>query len=207
MQLREYPERDGHRIWLSREEQTRLVDQPGDDYPRRRIAYEMGLHGLRSDEIAKVEFRHFKTIDSDHDQHAMVVPDGKTGRRRTPVNEELNQLVTLMKSARRANKDDKVVGVATRTMRSWMKQTREELAEETGDERWNSVTFHDTRRTYATDAFYSLAYQGVPIAEELVMAFGGWSMTATGRETFRNHYLGPVPDHIVRKAAEKMHFG
>ncbi len=61
---------------------------------------------------------------------------------------------------------------------------------------------HDLRRTWATDTYYSLAFSGVPIAEQLTMGWGGWAMTASGRETFRENYLGPEPDHIARKAME-----
>jgi len=205
MQIRPYDERDGSRIWLSRDEQAQLVATPGDDYPRRRIAFELGLHGLRSDEVASVEFGHVRTINDD--QHVLVISDGKTGRRRVPIEADLEKRVRFLKSAQRASKDDYVVDVATRTMRSWMARARERLAERTEDDRWLDLGMHDLRRTFATDAFYSLAYNGVPIAEELTMAFGGWKMTATGRETFREHYLGPVPDHITRKAAESLHFG
>lgn len=29
------------------------------------------------------------------------------------------------------------------------------------------------------------------------MSWGGWTQTTTGRETFREDYLGPVPDRIT----------
>jgi integrase len=208
MQVRPYDERDGSRIWLSREEQAQLQAAPGDDYPRRRIAFELGLHGLRSDEVASVEFGHVRTLDDGEDeQHVLIIPDGKTGRRRVPIDADLRKRIKFLKSANRASLDDRVVDVATRTMRSWMSKTREELAERTENDEWHDLGMHDLRRTFATDTFYTLAYQGVPIAEELTMAFGGWKMTSTGRETFREHYLGPVPDHITRQAAENLAFG
>lgn len=46
-----------------------------------------------------------------------------------------------------------------------------------------------------TDLHYSLAVQGVPIAEHVVIRWGGWKQT--GHDTFRENYLGPVPDHIT----------
>lgn len=54
MQTRPYPERDGLRIWLSRKEQDKLLRHWDEEYPRRRLALEMGLHGLRTHEIEKI---------------------------------------------------------------------------------------------------------------------------------------------------------
>ena len=204
MQIRPYPEKQGKRSWLSRHDQDKLLDVPEDEYPRRRIAFEMGLCGLRSDEIRQVRFKDFRSLDDQEDRWVMIVPDGKTGRRSVPIDEDLYKRIRFLKSASRKNRNDTVIDIATRTMRSWMKQHREEIAEETGDDNWLTVTMHDLRRTFATDTFYSLAFEGVPIAEELTKSFGGWKMTATGRETFRSAYLGPIPDHITRQAAEKM---
>lgn len=62
---------------------------------------------------------------------------------------------------------------------------------------------HDLRRTWTPDTFYSLAFSGVSIAETLVMSWGRWEQTSTGQETFRQNYLGPVPDHITVHAVEK----
>jgi len=47
-----------------------------------------------------------------------------------------------------------------------------------------------------------LAMDGVPIAEQLVMSWGGWAQNANGRSTFREKYLGPVPDHVVADCLE-----
>lgn len=47
-----------------------------------------------------------------------------------------------------------------------------------------------------------LAFSGVPIAEELTMGWGGWKMTDSGRQTFRENYLGPEPDWIAGQTME-----
>ncbi|WP_246310165.1 hypothetical protein [Halorarum halophilum] len=56
-----------------------------------------------------------------------------------------------------------------------------------------ALGMHDLRRTWATDSYYSLAFSGVPIAEQLVMSWGAWAQTSTGRETFRQTTSGRSP--------------
>lgn len=45
------------------------------------------------------------------------------------------------------------------------------------DETALELGMHDLRRTWATDAYYSLAFAGVSIAEQLTMSWGGWDQT------------------------------
>jgi hypothetical protein len=87
-------------------------------------------------------------------------------------------------------------------MRSWIYQARENLSEETGNETWEDVGLHDLRRTWATETYYTLAYSGVPNAEQLTMSWGGWKMNKTGMESFREKYLGPIPDNVTAEAME-----
>lgn len=206
MQMRPYPGKDGQRVWLSRSEQAALLDvYDGDEdpRPRRRIALQLGLHGLRADEVAEVCPEHFRRLDGAANRHALVIPDGKTGRREVPVAEDLYQRVRHLKTGARMRQDDTVVDVGKRQVRNWVEEARDRLADDRDDGYpWHELGMHDLRRTWATDSFYSLAFNGVPIAETLTMSWGGWRQTETGRETFRQNYLGPVPDHIVVQAAE-----
>ncbi|WP_246308035.1 hypothetical protein [Halorarum salinum] len=43
-----------------------------------------------------------------------------------------------------------------------------------------------------------------PSNEQLVMSWGGWAQTSTGRETFLQNYLGPVPDHVTAQAFDEL---
>lgn len=212
MQTRPYPEKNGRRIWLSRSEQNELLESVVDD-PRRRLAYQLGLHGLRSEEIVDsanspgVAADNFRALENGAEGHVLVVEDGKTGTRETPASEDLVERARMLKSAARLRKDEALVDVSTRTLRSWIADAREELAsrsEERDPEEWSSLGLHDLRRTWATDGYYSLALAGVPIAEELILSFGGWAHSSTGRETFRQNYLGPVPDHVTAEALEAL---
>lgn len=201
MQTRPYPEKDGLRIWLSRPEQRALLEAV-DDEPRRRIAFQLGLHGLRTDEVLKVEPRHFRELSNGADGHVLVVPDTKTGKRELPVSDDLVERVHYLKSAARMNQDETIVDVSNRSVRNWIDAAREELLDV--DERAEELGMHDLRRTWATDSYYSLAFAGVPIAEQLVMSWGGWKQTTSGRETFRENYLGPVPDHVTAEALQHL---
>ncbi|RDZ39359.1 integrase, partial [Haloferax sp. Atlit-19N] len=149
--------------------------------------------------VRNVEPRHFKPID-DQGKWRLEIPDGKTGGRDTPVSKSLRERVKYLKSAARMRTDESVIDVSTRSLRDWVVDAREQLADDLDDDRWHDLGMHDLRRTWATDTFYSLAFEGVPIAEELTMAWGGWAMTDSGRETFRRNYLGPVPDHVTSRA-------
>lgn len=195
MQARPYDTKDGSRIWLSRDEQTQLLGTV-EEQPQRRIALSLGLHGLRTDEIVSVHPEHVRTIGDE--SYVLNIPDSKSGEPRdTPIEPDLVSQIQMFKNATNARKDEPVVDVSKRSLRNWIADSRDEL----GDE-YQDLGMHDLRRTWATDTFYTLAGEGVPIAEELVMSWGGWTMTATGRETFRQNYLGPVPDHIVSEVVE-----
>jgi len=209
MQTRPYPEKDGLRIWLAREEQRALLDLFAEEYPRRQIAFELGLHGLRTDEIIQVQPRHFVRMSGTEDRWKLIIPEGKQnyemqGKRETPVSNDLRQHVKYLKSASRMRQDERVIDVSKRSIRNWMGEAREDLVDVFGDEDFLMLGMHDLRRTFATDAYYSLAVAGVPIAEQLVMSWGGWTQSEKGRETFRQNYLGPVPDHVAAHAVEHL---
>jgi integrase len=193
---------------LSRKEQDKLLAHWDEEYPRRRLALEMGLHGLRTHEIEKITYNDFRQLDVDDGGWVLqVADDTKTGKRETPCTSELKQRAKFLKSAAKLRQDEKLIGVANRTMRSWMNDIRTELAEETDNSTWLRLGLHDLRRTWATDTYYALSLAGVPIAETLTLSWGGWKMSETGRQTFRENYLGPVPDHVVADARTTLPFG
>jgi len=202
MQTRPYPSKDGLRIWLSRSEREALLEAVDDD-PRRRIAIQLGLHGLRTDEIVQAEPRHVRELTNGADGHLLVVPKGKTGKRETPIATDLAERIRYLKSADRdLTARDTIVDVGKRQVRNWLEAARRPLVD--GDDVAEKLGMHDLRRTWATDTYYSLAFAGVPIAEQLTMSWGGWEQTSAGRETFRQNYLGPVPDHVTARALEDL---
>jgi site-specific recombinase XerD len=62
------------------------------------------------------------------------------------------------------------VDAGTSTVRRWVKQAAEEIAAQTGNERWLEVSSHDLRRSWAT---YHLVEQRVDV--RTMMSVGGWS--------------------------------
>lgn len=207
MQTRPYDEKEGRRIWLAQPECANLLAAVEDD-PRRRIAFQLALHGLRTDEIIQAEPQHLRSLKGDVVGHVLTVPAGKTGKREVPISEDLAQRVRYLKSAAQLRQDQSIIDVSTRSLQNWICEARSDLAEraETSVEAdaMGDLGMHDLRRTWATSTYYALAFAGVPIAEQLVMSWGGWKQTQTGRETFRQNYLGPVPDEITGQAIQNL---
>lgn len=119
-----------------------------------------------------------------------------------PISDDLATTLRVRTDAAGLDEDDEFVSVGKRQAGRWLNSLTEQLAEEKDD--WRHVGTHDLRRTWATDCYYSLATSGNPIAESLVLSWGGWEQSETGRTTFRKHYLGPVPDHVVSKAVKTL---
>lgn len=210
MQTRPYNERDGLKIWLNQEEQRRVLqatdDRQGRPRPRRRIALALGLHGLRTDEIVPTDngpgVIEGAVRQLEGGGHVLEVRDGKTATsiREVPLDADLARDIVSLKRGASKRQDEPLIEVNKRTVREWIYDARGVLEPPASDE----LGMHDLRRTWATQTYYALAFRGVPIAEELVMSWGGWAHTSTGRETFRTNYLGPVPDRIVSEALESL---
>jgi len=214
MQTRPYDSKDGLKIWLNQQEQQRLLnatdDRDGRPRPERHLALALGLHGLRTDEIVP-------TGNSDGvvegavrqlgggDGCVIEIEDGKTATsiREVPLDPDVARDIFSLKRGASKRQDDPLIDMNKRTIRQWIYDAREVLDEPAASE----LGMHDLRRTWATQTYYSLAMHGVPIAEELVMSWGGWAHTSTGRETFRTNYLGPVPDRIVSQALDSLPIG
>ena len=200
VQSRPYPEKDGLRIWLAPEESRQLLEHL-EERPRRQLAIRLGLHGLRTDELVRVTDGDFRELVG-ADGYVLEISSGKTGAREVPVSETLRQRSRMLKSASRITAEDQLIDVSKRSVRKWIADAREILVEDLPEAK--ALGMHDLRRTWATDTFYSLAIAGNPIAEELVLSWGGWRHSSTGRQTFRENYLGPVPDHVVADALEAL---
>jgi len=86
------------------------------------------------------------------------------------------------------------IKVSTRTLRRWIADAAAELVTQTDDDAWAQLSFHDLRRSWATN----LAAAGVdPI---LVLDVGGWN----DLETFLDHYRGSYSPEAHRREREKV---
>lgn len=196
MNLQEHADRDDMKVWLSQDEINMLLDAA--DGPNQRLAYALGVRcGLRSEEITKVTPE--DVVDSDAGP-MLIVEDGKYGKyRETPVPAELKNTIETAAEYRDEDSDYPIVmsqspecGVSTRTLRRWIKSTREQLAE-VDDDRWQYLTMHDLRRTWATQL------KAADVDALLVCDWGGWD----DLETFLDAYRGTYSPEVQREERKK----
>lgn len=186
MRRREHDERDAKKVWLSTSEVETLLDHV--DAPIKWIAVALGVRcGLRSEEIVGVAPG--DVVDGPTGQMVRV-RDGKGGDyRESPAPDELVTRVETVAEVQNYATDQPIVGVTTRTLRRWVTQFGDELANETGDDGWRDLSTHDLRRTWATN----LSEAGVdPL---VALDWGGWA----DLETFLDHYQGAFSPEAQRR--------
>lgn len=190
--------KDGKKVWLGTDEVDQLLAQPANE--TKRIAYALGVRcGLRSEEITDV--RPADIVDSDAGKF-LLVRDGKGSKyREAPIPPELANTVRTAAEYRPEDRDEPIVtsqsstsGATTRTLRRWIEADREALADETGDGRWEYLTMHDLRRTWATQL------KGANVDSLLVCDWGGWE----DLETFLDHYRGTYAPDVQLREREKV---
>lgn len=198
MYTKEHADRDDKMVWLSADESDRLLEAAGSS--NRRLAFALGVRcGLRSEEVVKVRPEDVKG-DSDMGD-LLIVREGKGDKyRETPIPSELANTIQTAAEYRSEPADHPIItsqspeaGVSTRTLRRWIEATRTQLAEE-DDRRWEHLTFHDLRRTWATQL------KGAGVDALLVCDWGGWS----DLETFLEHYRGTYAPDVQREERQKV---
>lgn len=178
MNLEEYPDQDGMKVWLSKREVQELLGQF--EETSKRIATSLAARcGLRSDEVLDVAPEN--VVETDAGQMLRVWESAKTGKyRETPIPPNLATTIRTVGDVRDATTDDPVVDVSTRTLRRWMADATEHLYETTDEPGWQYVGFHDLRRTWAT------SLRSADVDAMVVCDWGGWD----DLEVFLNHYRG-----------------
>lgn len=196
MQIEPMPEDDDYRCWMSAREQDVLLDHY-DEEPRRQLALELMLDGLRSEEVPRVCVDDVRELDAESEAYKLRIWESKTDYRACPISRDTRQKMLMLKNARQMRQDEPLIDVSDRTVQRWVEYARDELADradETDD--WEHVSSHDLRRTWATSTYYRLDSH---YAVDVVMRWGGW----TDRETFVGHYLGREPDHLAAEMMEE----
>lgn len=190
MQIEPYSGKSGYKLWLSEQEQEQLRNYFAEE-PEKKLAIELGLHGLRTDEILDVSKRDVRRMDVEDEAYTVTVQEGKTGYRYAPLRRQTKTEIYALASARSLPQDVPIIDYSDRSLRNWCEDAGEYLAEETGEEHWKYLQPHDLRRTWATYTYYRLPGDR---ALQLVMSWGGWSDV----QTFTEHYLASiVPDEIA----------
>jgi integrase len=192
MNLREHESSDGMKVWLSESDTETLLDAAGNT--EQRIAFALGARcGLRSHEILEVSPNDIVSSDAGR---MLKVEHGKGDKyRETPIPAELVRQIETVDDMRDKSSDTPVISVTTtQSLRNWIQSTREDLAEQTDDDRWNRLSLHDLRRTWAT----ALASKDVdPL---IVCDWGGWN----DLETFLEHYKGVYSPEAQRRERDKV---
>lgn len=192
MNLREHEKRDDMKVWLSTGEVEALIERGKDT--EQRIALALGARcGLRSHEVLDVAPR--DVVDTDAGI-MLRVREGKGSKyRETPMPRDLATTIRTVADVR--DEDEEVALVSTnvtRTLRRWVKRAAGELAEETGDDGWHHVSFHDLRRTWATNL------RNADVDPLMACDWGGWN----DLETFLEHYQGRYSPEAQRRERKKV---
>jgi integrase len=139
--LEPYGERDGMKVWLSREETDRVIAAAADDA---RTLVELGLRcGLRCSEAVNVAPEH--VVETGIGPTLRVVEEvAKLGKyREVPLPADLSGRIDAVDRVRDAPADEPVVEFSQRTADRRVAQLRQQLADETGDDHWRHLEFHD----------------------------------------------------------------
>jgi integrase len=192
-----HDERDDKMVWLSSAEVDQLLDAA--DGPNQRLAYQLGVRcGLRSEEVTDVTPQDIQRQDGGP---ILLVREGKGDKyRETPIPPSVANTIETAAEYRDEPDDYPIVtsqsstkGASTRTLRRWIESTREGLAD-TEDPRWDNLTFHDLRRTWATQL------KGEDVDALLVCDWGGWD----DLETFLEHYRGTYAPDVQKRERRKV---
>jgi integrase len=197
MNLVDYPDDDGMKVWLDRNEVELLLNEATDT--EQKIAFLFGVRsGLRVSEIVgtgdRPGVRPSDIVETTAGPRVRVW-NAKGGKHReSPAPPELVHTVGAYADARREGSDIPLVDRVPRTVERWVARAAERLQERTGDDGWAYLTPHDLRRTWAT----MLAADEVdPL---LVCDWGGWEDI----EVFLDHYRGSYSPEVQRRELEKV---
>lgn len=192
MHCKQHEKRDDMKVWLSSEETEQLLEAA--DSTEKRIAYALGARcGLRSHEVLNVAPTDIVEAESGW---MLKVDSGKGDKyRETPMPPTLRTQIQTADDMRDADSSQSIISVTTtQSLRNWLDSTRESLASDTGDDRWGKVSFHDLRRTWATQ----LASKDVdPL---IVCEWGGWN----DLDTFLDHYRGTYSPEAQQRERQKI---
>jgi len=198
MNLREHDQREDMKVWLSAAEVDRLLEHVEED-TNKWLALSLAARcGLRSEEVTQITPNDVKNTDAGP---MLIVRAGKGDKyRETPIPPGLKMSIDSAAQYRPEPDDYPVVtsrsdsrGVTTRTLRRWIEDAREELAE-LEDDRWRHLTMHDLRRTWATHL------KSEDVDALLVCDWGGWE----DLETFLDAYRGTFTPEAQKREREKV---
>ena len=164
------------KCWLSPDELDRIERAAGDGWGwDREVALQlMGRCGLRADEVSYPGPDDLRWSDEGEvwlfEVRGKNTAGGEPKVRDAWMPEAVQDDVHKFARERGVEAGEPWIDVATSTVRRWVKDAAEAVADEDGAERWRHVSSHDLRRSFAT---YHLVERQVDV--RTMMAVGGWS--------------------------------
>jgi len=193
MFTREHDQLESPKVWLSHDEADQLIQTP--ESSGRKIAFSLGVRcGLRSAEILDVTPDDIR--DTDVVGAMLKVVEGKGDKtRQTPIPETLKAQIETADEYRDEPSDEPIISVSTtQSLRNWIGDVGETLADETGNDEWESLSMHDLRRTWATHLVNK------DVDPLVVCQWGGWE----DLETFLDHYKGVYSPDAQKRERDKV---
>ncbi len=163
--------------WLSRDECDRLARAAGDVDWQREIALSlMAQCGLRSDEVPRVTPGSIRYSDDGECWLFRVRGKSTTGgepkMRDVWLPDDVEHNISKFVRERGLSDDEPIVDVSPSSVRRWVREAAEVLAEPAQDDGWQYVSSHDLRRSWAT---WHLVERTDTVDVRTMMAVGGWS--------------------------------
>lgn len=118
---------------------------------------------------------------------------GKKTTRDAYVPERVKENLDRYASERDIGEDEPYVDASVSTVRRWVREITDEIADDRDNERWRAVSSHDLRRSWAT---YHLVEQGVAV--RVMMSIGGWS----SYDAIEPYLTKPTPAKIGEELAK-----
>ncbi|NGM69174.1 site-specific integrase [Natronolimnobius sp. AArcel1] len=163
--------------WLSRDECDDLAREAGDVDWKREVAIElMAQCGLRSDEVPRVTPGDIRYSD-DGDCWLFRVEGkntdgGEPKMRDAWMPDDVERNISKFVRERDIADDEPIVDVSASSVRRWVREAAQSIAERTESDGWEHVSSHDLRRSWAT---WHLVERQDPVDVRTMMAIGGWS--------------------------------
>jgi len=163
------------KCWLSPDELDNLEKTAGAVGWEREVAMQlMGRCGLRVSEVSYPSTEELRWSDNGNIWLFEVLgKNTKGGGRKTRdawMPESVADDIHKYSRERSFSESDTWVDASTPSIRRWVKEAAQVIADETGNDRWVSVSSHDLRRSWAT---YHIVERQVDV--RTMMAIGGWS--------------------------------
>lgn len=169
---------NGHKkCWLSRDECDTLAQAAGAEDWEREIAIQLMTQcGLRSDEVPKVtpgDIRYSDEGDCWLFEIAGKNTDGGEPKMRDAyLPEDLQRNLSKFVRERDIGDDEPIIDKSPSSVRRWVREAAQRVAETEENDRWTNVSSHDLRRSWAT---WHLVERDEPVDIRTMMAIGGWS--------------------------------